>query len=542
MEKNGASTSTNSVDRPAAAGSGAVVRTFLIADVRGYTSFTHAHGDEEAGKLAERFARLAREAVAATGGEVIELRGDEALCVFSSARQALRAAAELQIRFRERISGEAVFPLGIGIGLASGEAVAVEGGYRGGALNLAARLCSLAAGGQIFASETVTSLAGRLEGVRFRERRAVRVKGLEKPVRAMEVIPEIELPPVPEVPRARARGRGVLVLAVGAVVLASGLAAALVTVTRDSKQTVEGIATSAPNAVAVIDPAKTEVVDAIPVGESPGPIVAGRDSLWVVNLNDRTLMKIDSAARSVVASLGLPAAPGRLSPELRLAVTSDDVWVYACHLQLLRVDPRNTQIVEELDVYPDTGAFSEYSCAVAAEAGSVWVPIDYPRRRLFRIAASKDEPALIAERIPLPAGFRSAIALGAGSIWMADSLNGAVRRIDPATTTVTRTIPVSDGANAMAFGHGAVWIANDREDSVLRIRPRTNSIVRAISVGRDPVALAVGADAIWVANSGDGTVSRIDPATSTVIDTIRVGHRPLGVAVAGGLVWVTVRT
>lgn len=532
--------STDSVDRPLAPATGVGVRTFLIADVRGYTSFTQARGDEEAGKLAERFAGLAREAVAATGGELIELRGDEALCVFSSARQALRAAVELQIRFRERVNGEPVFPLGIGIGLASGEAVPVEGGYRGGALNLAARLCSLAAGGQIFASETVTSLAGRLEGIRFRERRAVRIRGLEQPVRAMEVIPEVELPPLPDVPRGRARGRGVLIGA-AAVVLASGLAATLAMLTRDSKQAVEGTGIAAPNSVAVIDPASIEVVDAVPVGESPGPIVAGGGSLWVVNLNDRTLMKIDSAARSVVASVGLPAAPGRLSPELRLAVTSDDVWVYACHLQLLRVDPRSTQIVEELEIFPEIGAFAEYSCAVATEAGSVWVPTDYPRRRLLRIAASEGEPAFIAQRIPLPAGFRSAIALGAGSLWMADSLNGAVRRIDPATGTVTRTIPLSDGANAMAFGHGAVWVANAREDSVLRIRPRTNSIERAISVGEDPVALAVGADAIWVANSGDGTVSRIDPATSTVTDTIRVGHRPLGVAVAGGLVWLTVR-
>src|SRR5215218_787852 len=108
----------------------AVVRTFLIADVRGYTSFTHAHGDEDAGKLAAKFASLTREAVGATGGEVVELRGDEALCVFPSARRALRAAIELQTCFRRRVDGEPVFPLGIGIGLAAGEAVAVEGGYR----------------------------------------------------------------------------------------------------------------------------------------------------------------------------------------------------------------------------------------------------------------------------------------------------------------------------------------------------------------------------------------------------------------------------
>jgi adenylate cyclase len=181
METNGASTSANELDRTAAVEAEAVVRTFLIADVRGYTRFTQAHGDEEAGKLAARFAELAREAVSATGGEVLELRGDEALCVFPSARQALRGSIELQIRFRQRVDGEPAFPLGIGIGLAAGEAVPVEGGYRGASLNLAARLCSLATPGQILASEMVTGLAGTLAGVRFVERRRVRVKGLEIP-------------------------------------------------------------------------------------------------------------------------------------------------------------------------------------------------------------------------------------------------------------------------------------------------------------------------------------------------------------------------
>jgi class 3 adenylate cyclase len=138
---------------------------------------------------------------------------DEALCVFRSARQALRAAVELQTRFRERLDGQPAFPLGIGVGLDAGEAVPIEGGYRGGALNLAARLCSIAAAGQILASETVTSLARTLEGVRFADPRPVRLKGLEKPVRVIEVVPEAELPPVPEAPSRGAREprRGVLV-------------------------------------------------------------------------------------------------------------------------------------------------------------------------------------------------------------------------------------------------------------------------------------------------------------------------------------------
>ena len=124
------------------------LRSFLIADVRGYTRFTNERGDEAASQLAGRFAALTRKVVAEYGGTLLELRGDEALCVFASARQAIRAAIELQRRYRERTDGEPAMPLGVGMGLDAGEAVPTEGGYRGGALNLAARLCSIALPGQ----------------------------------------------------------------------------------------------------------------------------------------------------------------------------------------------------------------------------------------------------------------------------------------------------------------------------------------------------------------------------------------------------------
>ncbi len=55
------------------------LRTFLIADVRGYTRFTQEYGDEMGAQLATLFASVARDGVFTRGGEVIELRGDEAL-------------------------------------------------------------------------------------------------------------------------------------------------------------------------------------------------------------------------------------------------------------------------------------------------------------------------------------------------------------------------------------------------------------------------------------------------------------------------------
>jgi DNA-binding NarL/FixJ family response regulator/class 3 adenylate cyclase len=169
--------------------SGSAIRTFMIADVRGYTSYTQTYGDEAAGRLAGEFARITREVVEAADGQLLELRGDEALSVFDSARDAIGAASVLQGRFVTEAVRDAEMPLLVGIGIDVGEAVPVEGGYRGGALNLAARLCSLAAPGEILASSITTHLAGPLSGIDYEDRGETRLKGIRDSVPVMRVRP-----------------------------------------------------------------------------------------------------------------------------------------------------------------------------------------------------------------------------------------------------------------------------------------------------------------------------------------------------------------
>jgi WD40 repeat protein/class 3 adenylate cyclase len=170
----------------------AQIRTFLIADVRGYTVFTQERGDEAAAALARKFAAVARQGVEARGGTVVELRGDEALAVFDSARQAIRASVELQRRFVDETVADPGLPLAVGIGLDAGEAVPVDGGFRGGALNLAARLCSIAAPAEILASPAVTHLARKVDGVAYVERGSVRLKGLADPVQVIRLRAEAD--------------------------------------------------------------------------------------------------------------------------------------------------------------------------------------------------------------------------------------------------------------------------------------------------------------------------------------------------------------
>ena len=168
------------------------IRTFLIADVRGYTLFTQERGDEAAAKLAGKFADLAREGVEARGGTVVELRGDEALAVFDSARQAIRASVELQRRFVDETVADPTLPLAVGIGLDAGEAVSVGDGFRGGALNLAARLCGIAGPAEILASPTVTHLARKVDGVAYVDRGEVHLKGIAEPIRVIRLRAEAD--------------------------------------------------------------------------------------------------------------------------------------------------------------------------------------------------------------------------------------------------------------------------------------------------------------------------------------------------------------
>ena len=105
---------------------------------------------------------------------------------------------------------------------------------------------------------------------------------------------------------------------------------------------------------------------------------------------------------------------------------------------------------------------------------------------------------------------------------------------------MTASVTLRLGAEGVAVGEGSVWVANSLGDTVSQIDPARNRVVRRIRVGEDPVAVAAGGGAVWVTNYKDGTVSRIDPRLVRVIATVRVGPNPDHVAVGEGGVWVTV--
>lgn len=132
----------------------------------------------------------------------------------------------------------------------------------------------------------------------------------------------------------------------------------------------------------------------------------------------------------------------------------------------------------------------------------------------------------------------AAVALGPGQ--SDDSRRDAASGSTPVGTVAGSPVRVGDSPTAVAVSAGSVWVANTGDGTVSRIDPRSGQPVGApIGVGEDPGAVAVGAGSVWVANFGDGTVTRINARSGRLVGApIAVGRGPTDVVVGRGRVWV----
>jgi peptide/nickel transport system substrate-binding protein len=508
---------------------GTDVHAFLIADVRGWTSFTQARGDEDAGRLAARFAEVARQVIQEHQGAVLELRGDEALCVFGSPRSAIRAAVALQQRFVEETIADPSLPLTVGVGLDAGEAVPVEGGYRGGALNVAARLCSRARAGEVLASGEIVHLARRIDGVRFTERGQADMKGLDQPVHMVAVRAEAADTVEAIAPFVRSatpapaphRQRNAIAAAVAFILIAALVAVPLARRSGGSSQI-------APNSIGVLDAESGELSSTIAMPSGPGAITAGNGSLWVTNPDTARVIRVDEESKALVDNIPVGVDPAGI------AAGEGAVWVVESGGPTVsRISPDTNEVVG------DPIAVGNGPASIAVGEGGVWVTNRFDGT-VSKIDPDKGAAGEVVDRIPVgldPSG----IAVGFGSVWVALAGSNQVVRIDPQTSEVASPIDVGNAPGSLVVSPDAVWVVNRIADTVSRIDPETNLEVEAIAVGDGPSGIAFVEGVVWVANGSDGTLSRIDPGSNAASPAVQIGSIPQGLATAAESLWVTVR-
>lgn len=139
--------------------------TVLITDMKAFSRMTQEQGTLATAKAIQKHRDLLLPIVTKAGGHGKSTGGDGLLAAFHSADDALAAAVEMQRalkKYNEKKTADK--QISVRIGLASGDVIIDRGGcpFIGDGLNLAARVMSLADGGQVFAAADVVDAAADL--------------------------------------------------------------------------------------------------------------------------------------------------------------------------------------------------------------------------------------------------------------------------------------------------------------------------------------------------------------------------------------------
>ena len=125
--------------------------------------------------------------------------------------------------------------------------------------------------------------------------------------------------------------------------------------------------------------------------------------------------------------------------------------------QIVRVDPSTSRVV---DRFPTGG-----DSVIAVGGGSVWLA-GITTQSIYRYDPVSRQ--LLAE---IPIGVvAKRLTADAGSLWVSSD-SGRVTRIDMAINRVAGTFQVSGRAPAAAVGLGSVWVVDTANAALLRLQP-----------------------------------------------------------------------
>jgi YVTN family beta-propeller protein len=518
--------------------------TFLFSDIEGSTRLLQQLGGRY-DEVLSTHARLLREAIEQFDGHEIDTQGDAFFVAFARARDAVAAAVAIQ----RALAAEA-WPDGAAVrvrmGLHTGEPLASGERYVGMGVHRGARICAAGHGGQVLLSNTTRELVEDElpDDVRLVDLGEHELKDLKRPERIFQLDVDgltSTFPPLRTATTSAFEGReGELARAAEGVTarrltkrraaLIGTLAILLVAAALIPLLLLGGSAATAvaANSVVALD-SSGSVKATVPVGARPVAMTSGANALWVANLDDQSVSRVDPSARKAVRAIPIGGPP------TALASTGNGVWVANGRGDVSKIDPTYDRITfSRRHVAPGSGFYAASTPRPALAAfGSIWV-VD-PDGYVSRIDTRSGRPMGSVDVGNGP----SSIAAGAGSLWVTNGDDGTVTRIDPATL-LTTAIPVGHDPAAVAVNDAGVWVANAGDDAVVRIDTGTNAVAGTTPVGDGPTALLATPTALWVANARDGTVMRLDPRSGKVSKTTRLGGTPNALSSAGGQVWVSV--
>lgn len=161
--------------------------TVLFTDIEDSTVLTERLGDLRWMEVLREHNAIVRNQAARHGGFEVKSQGDGFMFAFTSGREAIRAAIEMQRAIAEYNEDRPDSPIRIRCGLHAGEMVREDDDFFGRNVILAARIADWAQPGTIWVSALLKALAESSGDIDFGRGRSIALKGLTGTHRVYEV-------------------------------------------------------------------------------------------------------------------------------------------------------------------------------------------------------------------------------------------------------------------------------------------------------------------------------------------------------------------
>jgi len=151
--------------------------TIVFTDIVDSTVMLARLGDQEWLEVLRKHNAVVTAATTSHGGTVVETQGDGSMLAFSSARQGVTCAIDIQREIRLAFDGRSP-AIRVRIGIHTGDALQQADHFYGTTVHYAARVAAQARGGEVLVSGAVRELLSG-SGIALRENREVELKGLD---------------------------------------------------------------------------------------------------------------------------------------------------------------------------------------------------------------------------------------------------------------------------------------------------------------------------------------------------------------------------
>ena len=151
--------------------------TFMFADLVGFTALADSEGDDRALEVVLALQRRVRELLPAHGAEQVKAIGDGFMLRCGDPGSAI----QLGLRLVDGVALDDEFPP-LRVGIHTGPALSSEGDWYGRTVNVAARLCAVAPGGEVMVSEATREAAGEVPGIDWGDRELHWLRNVSEPV------------------------------------------------------------------------------------------------------------------------------------------------------------------------------------------------------------------------------------------------------------------------------------------------------------------------------------------------------------------------